>query len=127
MSMTTLHGPHGVLRIEREEIEVTSNMPRPDRAWTFADAQGHAHHWRDGWPTLTWVVDDEAWCDDCNDTHQEGHWECVLCGEPITPGMTSASPYREFLPGLATCTLNGYPIAASDAQRIVEAMRDSRA
>jgi hypothetical protein len=87
------------LRWEREQIDVTSAGPRPDKTWRFTDAAGHEHYWSDGWPTLAWFVTERWWCEDCEDEHTEGEWCCPLCEEVIAPGMTGPSPFREYMPG----------------------------
>jgi len=111
------------LRIEVEEVEVTSNAPRTDEAWTYTDQRGHEHYWRDGYPTLRYVVDETYWCGDCRDEHTEGHYECLECGEHITPGMRPPSMVREFMPGLKSFYLDDQPVSVEEAQRFMDAAR----
>ena len=121
MSETEITTPAGVLRIEREVVEVTSNAPRRDPDWVFTDAHGHEHRWNGhDLPSLRWVADETYWCFDCNDEHDDdGHYECRECGEEITPGMRPAPGHREFLPGLTTITLDGEPISEEQAREFL--------
>ena len=113
MSEFTFTGDFGELVVEREMIDVTSNLPRPDPSWTYTDRQGHEHRYvkDQGWPTLVTVVDRVYWCEDCNDEHEDTHLACAICGEAISPGMVSPPPGREFIPGRMSATLNGEPIS----------------
>lgn len=95
--------------VHREQIEVTSLSERPDPKWEFADAAGHEHRW-DGsdLPTLTYVIDGTDVYDDGDGYLDEvpyGHYECPLCREHVTPGMTGPPPWREFTPGPMSVTL----------------------
>jgi hypothetical protein len=119
MSEFTYTGDFGELRMEREMIEVTSNLPRPDRNWTYTDQQGHEHRYDDGWPTLVTVVDRVYWCEGCNDEHQDTHLACAICGEEISPGMVGPSLHREFIPGRMSATLNGDPISKERYEELV--------
>ena len=115
-----IHTPSGTLRVEREVIEVTSNAPRTDEAWTYTDERGHEHYWRDGYPTLQWVTEDTYWCSDCDDEHDDGgHWECRECGETVEPGMRPPSMYREFMPGPTSYFLNDEPVTAAQARAFI--------
>lgn len=116
-------GGGGELRIETDQIEVTSNLPKPDRSWRYIDAQGHEHYWRDGWPTLVTVVEDTYWCADCNDEHDDTHFECPQCGEWISPGMVEGGMFREFMPGRTSYYLDGQPITKEQAEEIIAARR----
>lgn len=112
----------GDLQFECEPIEITSNLPEPDKGWRFTDTNGHEHYWRDGYVTLVLVDDERYWCEDCGEDHVESHWECPLCGEHIEP-RTVVYPYRRWMPGLRSWTLNGEPISEERAQQIIEARR----
>jgi hypothetical protein len=119
-----------VLSATCEQIEVTSNLPRPDKHWTFTDAQGHEHFWSEGWPSLRWVVDQEDYVI-IEDGYPEeypgsGHYECILCGEEISPGMTGPSPFREFIPGMVSYYLDGEPITEEQYREIVAEQIASR-
>lgn len=118
-----LHANGRTLRIERDVIEVTTNAPRPDEAWHFTDTNGHEHYWRDGWPTLEWIVDESGWCQDCQDEHEEGHWACRRCGESVDPAMRPASGYREFIPGLTTAYIDDIPATAEEVERFIAEAR----
>jgi hypothetical protein len=124
--MSTITGEFGELRIDVEQIDVTSCGRRVDETWRYTDQAGHEHYWRDGYPTLVEIVDERYWCDDCEDEHTETHLECPLCGESIVPGTRSAGTYREFRPGRKSITLNGEPISEERANEIIQAVRDRR-
>ncbi len=108
-----LHAPSWTLSVQVEQIEVTSDTPRLDPAWEYVDEEGHKHRYDADkrTPTLTWVVDEpggvyvdsDGYPDDYPD---EGHYECVICGEHITPGMRGPSLFREYVPGAVTATLD---------------------
>lgn len=91
--------------VEQEPVEVTSGLPHRDDTWRYTDRAGHEHTWdENAYPTLTWVVDSTYWCADCSDEHEDGHYECRLCGERITPGTTFDAA-RRFIPGPRSATL----------------------
>lgn len=116
---TTVTGPFGTLRVERATMTVAANAPTPDRSWRHVDANGHEHRWNDGWPTLRWVVDDTYYCESCNDTHAEGHWECALCGEHVTPGMRT-DPFPRVVPVSTDYYLNDERITEAEARALLE-------
>lgn len=116
----------GELTVDTAMIDVTSNLPRPDKSWRYTDQQGHEHYWRDGWPTLTRVVDETYWCGECNDEHHDTHLECRVCHETIEPGTTGPSGFREFIPGRTTYLLNGEPISKERAEEIMAQRRSRR-
>jgi hypothetical protein len=116
---TTVTGEFGTLRAEVEMIDVTSRGPRPDKAWRYTDAAGHQHFWRDGWPTLEWLVTERYWCEDCQDEHAEGEWICPLCEEVITPNMVGPSMFKERIPGLTSYYLNDEPISGQRYRELV--------
>lgn len=124
MPLMAYTGELGNLVIEVEQIEVTSNEPRPDEKWRLTDAAGHEHYWRDGYPTLTVVVDETYWCEDCADDHTDTHLECPLCGETITPGLVGPSGFREFAPGRMSATLDGEPITVERAMELIHTYRE---
>jgi len=122
--MAGIRTDEGELRFEREQIDVTSGLPRPDERWTYTDHHGHEHHWRDGWPTLRWVVDEPEYIDEDGEEYPaEGHYECPFCGEDISPGMRGPSGFREFIPGREQWWLNGEPISAERGREIYERLR----
>ena len=90
---------HGGWSIEMwtDQIEVTSNMPRPDPNWRYTDANGHDHWHQSG--TRRWVIDEE-WIDEDNNERSESHYECVQCGEHIRQDSIGPSPYREYISGM---------------------------
>lgn len=126
---TSMQSNFGELRIEVEEVEVTSNLPRPDRNWRYTDQQGHEHYWADGedpYPTLRTVIDRLYWCGDCEDDHEESHDECAICGETIKPGTVGPSGWREFIPGRRQAYLDGVPISGARAEEIMGQMNAAR-
>lgn len=128
--MATFRAPAGTLEIHTEQIDVTSALPYPDKRWTYTDQQGHDHYWREGYPTLTWIVDSSEtyWCEDCGEEHErtEGHYECPLCGETIAPGLCPPDTFRRFAPGRTSYTLDGQPITKEQAEAIIEERRAQR-
>ena len=80
-----------------EPREVSIEVPDPD--WKFRDRKGHVHRWTiykrwrraNAVKTITWVEDEEYWCDCCQDYHTEGHWACQRCGEEVEPGYRPGS------------------------------------
>lgn len=117
--MSTFGGPLGTLRIVTDQIEVTSNLPRPDRNWRYTDAAGHEHRYDDGYPTLVRVGEGPYWCPDCHDEHEDSHWECPICHEEISPALTGPPPGREFIPGMTEYFLDGEPISKERAESIL--------
>lgn len=115
--------PEGELRVETEQIDVTSNLPRPDKNWRHTDAAGHEHYWDNGYPTLVEVVDDTYWCDDCSDEHTESHLECPTCHQSIEPGMVGPPGYREYAPGRTSYYFNDEPITKAEAEELMQRMR----
>jgi hypothetical protein len=108
------------LRAETERIEVTSSLPYADKDWTYTDRHGHSHRYDRGYPTLTWVVEYTYWCDTCQDEHDEGHYECPLCGEHITPGMAGPDRFRRYIPGMTRYYLNDEEISETEYRRLAE-------
>lgn len=130
MATMTLNLPDGrILAVEHEPIETTSYSPTTDKDWTFTDAQGHQHRWDNGYPTLRYVVDEEDYVI-VEDGHPEeypgsGHYECVTCGEHITPGMKGPSRWCTFEPGSVRYTLDGLEITKDEADALVEGYRST--
>jgi hypothetical protein len=120
-----ISGSFGELRIETDQIEVTSNPPKPDKNWRYTDQQGHEHYWQDGYPTLVTIVDKTYWCGECRDEHEEMHLECPICHEHITPGMVGPSGFREFVPGRTSYWLNGKPISEERAKLLIAETRST--
>jgi hypothetical protein len=123
MTSIEYSGDFGTLRVETDMIDVTSNLPRPDKAWTYTDRAGHDHRWDHGYPTLVVVDEETYWCEDCGDEHTDSHYECPRCGEEIRPGLVGPSLHREYIPGRTEYLLNGEPISEDEARRIIEATR----
>jgi hypothetical protein len=127
MPKTTLTGPRGELVIEREVIPV-NYLSDMDANWTFTDAHGHEHYCdyeaADHYPTLTRVIYETYWCEECEDEHDSARLECRLCGETIRPGTTG--PGTKFIPGVITATFNGEEITAERAQQIAAEWSASR-
>ncbi len=117
-----------VLTAETERIETTSLGPRPDPSWSFTDTQGHDHHWDDGYPTLTWVQDQEDYTV-VEDGELEsypgwGHYECSICGEEIRPAQRGPSPFRSFMPAATRYCLDGEPITEDEARALLSHEND---
>jgi len=112
------------LRVERDRIEVTSNLQRPDPDWQHTDRAGHQHRREDGaYPTLQAVDGPTYWCPDCRDEHEDRHYECRICGEAIIPGLVGPSPFREFIPGMTSYWLNDEPITEDRYLELVATYR----
>lgn len=107
-----------LLEYEQELIEVSSSLPQPDEDWTYTDRAGHEHRYADGYPTLTWIIDESYWCEDCGDEHTEGHYECPLCGEHITPGLRGPDLLSKYQPGRRSYYLDGELITKEQVQAI---------
>lgn len=117
---TTVKIDTWTLSYRSEPIEVTSFGPRRDPSWRHDDANGHLHVYdgNGGTPTLRWVVDepggtyvdDDGYVDEYPD---EGHHECILCGDPVEPGMRGPSVFREFIPGPTYCTIESDAIVCN--------------
>lgn len=102
MTVSAFAGRGWKLVVETEQIEITSNSPRPDPNWRFTDAAGHEHFYdktAKGYPTLDAVSEEPYWCADCREEHEEDRLECLRCMEVVTPGVTGPSMFREFIPG----------------------------
>lgn len=110
-------GDFGTLRAEVDMIDVTSALPYADESWTYTDQQGHRHRYGKGYPTLTWIVDERYWDEGLGEEVEDGHWECPLCGEPITPG-TQVDYSKRYIPGMTHYYLNDEEISEADYQRV---------
>jgi hypothetical protein len=121
-SFTTVDGH--TLRIIHEETPV-NYLNDIDANWRFTDAVGHEHHCEYEaiyhWPTLREVVDNTSWCEDCEDNHEDTHFECRLCGEHITPGMTG--PGTKFIQGMTLYFIDNEPVTKTEAEEFVTQMR----
>lgn len=88
-------------RVEQDWIDVTTNMPERDPNWRETDSNGHEHRYEDGdYPTLRWAEDEPYWCEQHQEEHEQGHWECRVCGEEVSPGMRMPSPVPKKIPGM---------------------------
>ena len=111
----------GVLRMERDVIDVTSFSPRPDTNWVHVDSRGHEHRMHDGtYPSLRRVVTASYWCPDCG-----SHWACAVCGEPVEPGMVGPGLVREFVPGRVRYWLDDVEIGEAEALAIAAERRQA--
>jgi hypothetical protein len=115
------------LEIEREMIEVTSNLPQRDPRWKQTDERGHLHMAvREGgmindrvtYPTLVIRYGDEQ-TDEDGETWREQWWACRECGATVVPGVIYDRS-RKFIPGLTTYTLDGEHIPPAQAQAFIE-------
>ncbi len=111
-----------------EPIDVTSTN-RPDTGWCYIDKAGHEHRWYDGdepastysptknyhLPTLRWVVDGMAAYPD-GEEYEEGHHECVYCGEHVLPSCTGDS-FRQHIPGPVEYEIDGVPVLKDEFER----------
>lgn len=106
--------PGWSIDVDQEWIDVTSGRPTADPRWTHTDAAGHAHHYKNGYPTLSYVVDEQHWCNGDeglgpHDPHwavDRSHYECLVCGEHITPG--TLPPFTsQRIPGVRTAYITG--------------------
>lgn len=84
--------------VQVETIDISSWGPKPDPAWRFIDAAGHGHFYSDTlphYPTLFEIT--ETIHDEDGDWEAHVRWQCLHCGEEITPGerpsfWTSSTP-----------------------------------
>lgn len=128
MTTRTLNLPEGELTFEQDGQWVTSDLPQPDPNWRATDSHGHEHHYADGsdrYPTLTTVVGEPYWCDDCRDEHQDSWYECRQCGEKITPG-TRVDTTPRYIAGPARYYWNGEPISQEKANEIIAELQRQR-
>jgi hypothetical protein len=120
-------GPDDRLWWERDRIDVTSDLPRPDPTWRYTDSFGHEHRREaNSYPTLTWVIDRTYWCEGCRDEHTEGHYECRECRQWVTPGLVPAPLYREYVPGMTHYYLNDEEISREEYERLLALIEGGR-
>ena len=81
---TTMYLGPWTIEAEQEIIEILDDSPQPDKGWRFIDANGHAHFWQDGYPTLK-SVEVECYCSAVEEDHTVPQLECPHCGEVIVP------------------------------------------
>lgn len=102
------------LDVQQDSIDVTSERETPNELWRYTDAAGHEHFYRNGYPTLTLIVDEAHWCDGTegpynHDPHEavdRAHYECPECGEHVVPMMDP--PYTpKYIPGMIDARLSG--------------------
>lgn len=97
--------------------------PAADPKWRYTDRKGHKHYATKEqyprWPTLRWIVDRSYWCPDCRDEHDEGHWECVQCGEVIEPGMIHKGSEHKMMPGRKSFFVNDVPVSPEEFEKAV--------
>jgi hypothetical protein len=107
----------GTVKVEQDWIDVTT-MSEVDPDWSYRDSHGHEHRWWAGpdplvplrdpqlqtpvLPSLIYVYDCE-YDEDC-DEYQPGHYECRLCGDPVTP-RSRPTVSRHLIPGLQRVSL----------------------
>lgn len=121
------------MRVEQEQIEVSSYLPRPDPAWSFTDSHGHEHRWvaddrgqykRGQWH---WELDPgepEFYFDsDGEEYNGDGRHRCDLCGDEVKPGMRGSSMFAEYIPGMISYYLDDQPITKAEADAFIERER----
>lgn len=123
MSRQTFNLNGHTLEIEREMIEVTSNLPQRDPHWKQTDAQGHLHMAVNTdagvvYPTLS-IRQGEEQTDEDGETYRERWWACHECGATVVPGVVYDRS-RKFIPGLTSYTLDGEHVPPAQAQAFIE-------
>ncbi len=100
------------LKVTQEQIDVSTNLPRPDPRWTASDTAGHFHAVSaDGsYPTLVKKVEHRDCDGECGgecegDGYDVTVWTCRLCGEAVTPGM-APGPHYGSTPGRLSWTIH---------------------
>ncbi len=73
------------------------------------------------------MVDDRWYDPDDNETYENGHWECPLCGEHIRPGRRRVPPSTHRHAGEAAWFLNDEPVSEEKARALVEEAQATRA
>jgi hypothetical protein len=121
MTASSISGPRGVLRMERDVIRV-DYLTKADERWRFTDSHGHEHRWHPGndpYPTLRPVYEEPGWCDTCHEVHEDliDHMECRQCGDTVTPGTTG--PGTEMIPGMTSYYLDDQPISPEEFEAIM--------
>ncbi len=98
----------GKLDVHQDYRYEHTNLPRPNPAWEFTDANGHYHaHAEDDaerYPTLDAVIEQVPCDGSCGGTCEgEGYsitrYRCLICREEIQPGVLTG-PHRFTVPGL---------------------------
>jgi hypothetical protein len=107
----TWTAPDGrVFEREQSMVDVTSARGRPDDHWRFTDKAGHAHFYgpEHSLPTLKAIT--YKWCSEDGDEYESvRHYECVLCGEKVTPGRVYGE--RQVIAGIASFYIDGVNVA----------------
>jgi hypothetical protein len=99
-------------RVERDKVDVTP-MSEPDPAWRFTDSHGHEHAWvNEEVPTLRTIVDYEGG----DEFPSVWHYECVLCGDTVRPGLRAVTERRYAL-GLTHCYIDDVPVSNEEFER----------
>jgi hypothetical protein len=85
---------------EHDSIRSSYNSYKPDPAWNYTDEAGHVHRWDLALKkvhTLKYVVDRVIphCCDGDYWETEEGHQECIDCGEHIEPNKIIDVPARQ--------------------------------
>jgi hypothetical protein len=117
-------------RVETDTVDITTDVPEPDPNWGTTDSHGHEHRWLitnvEGgiWhsgelPTLRWVVDEE-WIDEDNFEREEGHYECVRCGDTVEPGRKMPPPIRRTIPGMRHYFIDDRPVDEETFKAAIE-------
>ncbi len=103
-----------VFEVIREAIPVTSLSPVRDEQWKYTDNQGHKHYWDDGYPTLKRSNEEEYYCYECADTHEDYSLVCVFCDEEITPGTKPPPNYSRFVTGMVRYLVDGEDVSEEE-------------
>lgn len=107
----------GKLTVTQERIDVSTNLPKLDRNWTFVDGAGHFHAVSDGeLPTLL-ARSLHRECDgSCGgvcggEGYDVTQYFCRICEELIAPG-TVPGPHFDSMPGRYDwqAQLEGFPV-----------------
>lgn len=97
------------LMVEAEKIDVSTNLPRADKDWSFVDSNGHFHAYSQAaegqhgrYPTLYTRIEEVSCGDPDHDADCDGanitHWLCVVCDEEVVPGKIDG-PFIEYIDG----------------------------
>jgi hypothetical protein len=116
------------LEIERDMIEVSTQLPQPDPHWSYTDRAGHEHAYGtkgNPYPTLARRQGEPYWCAECQDEHVDTWLECPLCAEVIEPG-TYIAPSPQYLPGYTLYRIDGQEVSKEEGEALLAEMQADR-